>query len=167
MLTFLFNIIRATPIWVWVILIALAVLGVRQLRDRTVNPISLFIAPLVFLAIGLASSGRHGAALGAWLVVALITTTISAVWMRAAAGARYDMKSALLHIPGSAKPMFFMLSIFLFNYVAQVTFAIDPVKATSALWQIGFSVITGALTGVFLGRAISLYRLRTVAMRSN
>ncbi|TAG82596.1 MAG: hypothetical protein EAZ24_02180 [Burkholderiales bacterium] len=158
MLIFLVNVLRGTPIWVWAILAALVSVGLRQLRARSIRPWMVFVAPVIFLAIGVLSSGRHGAVFAAWTVAAIVAAFIAAARPRGG-NIRYEAKSGLIHIPGSAMPLFFMMTIFLINYVTQVMFAIDPTKATSIVWQVGSAIIMGTLTGVFFGRSIAIFRL--------
>lgn len=156
MTSFLFYVFRATPVWVWAILAALVGLGIRQMRARSVKPSTLFIAPAVFFVIGLLSSGRAGAAIVGWALAVILLALITATQWRSKS-IRYDAESGLLHAPGSVVPLFFMLSTFLVSYVTRVMFAIDPGKAGSIVWQVGVATLIGSLTGIFLGRAISIF----------
>jgi hypothetical protein len=160
MVTFIWHVIRATPLWVWAILATLIVIGLRQLNDRSIRPATIFIAPLVFMMIGLLSSGRKGEASVCWAIAVVVFATYTAMRWKPTAGARYDKQTARIHIPGSAMPLCFMLAIFLFNYVIQVMFAINASIAASLAWQVGVASILGASTGVLFGRAVSVYCLR-------
>ena len=62
-------------------------------------------------------------------------------------------------MPGSIVPMLLMLSIFLFNYVISVALAINPAFRSELVWQVGPALILGALSGIFIGRAATLFRM--------
>src|SRR5204863_101542 len=52
-----------------------------------------------------------------------------------------------------------MMGIFLTKYAVGVSLAFSPALAQSASYATAISVVTGALSGVFLGRAVRLWRL--------
>jgi hypothetical protein len=156
---FVGQVLKGTPVWVWAILAALVVLGVRQLKPRVVPRYSVLIAPVVFLFVGLMASGR--APLG-FLVWALSLLSASAftffVWKPSGRG-RYDASSDRLHLPGSVIPLLLMLSIFLLNYVINVAMAVNPAWRTLVAWQVGPAIVLGLLSGVFMGRSLTQFRL--------
>ena len=159
MVEFIGQILKGTPIWVWAILVALIVLGVRQLRPRVVPRYSVLIAPVVFLLMGLMAAGRGPIGFTAWAVTLLVVTAFTFFVLQPTAGARYDMNADRLHLPGSVMPMALMLSIFLLNYVINVALAINPSLRSELVWQVAPAIILGALSGVFIGRAATLFRM--------
>jgi hypothetical protein len=159
---FISQIIRGTPIWVWVILIALIALGVQQLRTRVVKRFTVLIAPVVFLFVGLASSGRSSMAFAMWAVTLLAVAAFTFFVWKPTAGARYDAAQDHLHLPGSVIPMLIMLAIFLLNYIINVALAIHPAWRGELVWQLVPAVVLGALSGVFIGRAATLFRMNCV-----
>jgi hypothetical protein len=162
MFEFLTQIVTRTPIWVWAILAALIFLGAKALRSRTVKRFTVIIAPIAFLILGLTSSrGTLGfASWGISLVAAAAFTFF--IW-KPTAGARYVPEGDQLHMPGSAVPMILMLAIFLLNYIINVTLAINPALRSELLWQVGPGVVLGALSGLFAGRALTMYRMNKVS----
>jgi NhaP-type Na+/H+ and K+/H+ antiporter len=162
MFEFLTQIVTRTPIWVWAILAALIFLGAKALRPRTVKRFTVIIAPIAFLILGLTSSrGTLGfASWGISLVAAAAFTFF--IW-KPTAGARYVPEGDQLHMPGSAVPMILMLAIFLLNYIINVTLAINPALRSELLWQVGPGVVLGALSGLFAGRALTMYRMNKVS----
>jgi hypothetical protein len=153
------QILKGTPIWVWVILVALIVLGVTQLRPRVVTRHSVLIAPAIFLFVGVMAAGRGPLAFFAWALTLLATFALTFFVWQPTAGARYDTSRDRLHLPGSVFPMLLMLSIFLLNYVINVALAIKPALRSETLWQVGPAIVLGALSGVFIGRAFTLFRI--------
>jgi hypothetical protein len=47
-----------------------------------------------------------------------------------------------------------------------VTLAVKPALRATLPWQIAPSIVMGLLSGVFMGRAVTLYRLKPVATRA-
>lgn len=157
------QILKGTPLWVWGILVALVVLGIQQMRPRAVKRYTVLIAPVAFLMVGLMAAGRGPAGFTAWAFTLVATAAFSFFVWQPTGGARYDSSSDRLNMPGSVAPMLLMLSIFLFNYAINVTLAINPALRGELAWQIVPAVILGALSGVFFGRAATLFRMNRVS----
>ena len=156
---FIVQVLKGTPVWVWVILAALVVLSARQLKTRVIKRYTVLIAPVVFLLVGLMAAGRSPLGLSVWAVSLLTSAALTHFVWQPVGGARYDAGTDRLNLPGSVIPMFLMLSIFLLNYVINVALAIKPALRGEFVWQIGPAVLLGALSGVFIGRAATLFRM--------
>jgi hypothetical protein len=156
---FVVQVLKGTPIWVWGILLALLVLGVKQMQPRVVKRYSVLIAPIVFLIIGLMAAGRGMVAFVVWAVALLSLAAFTFLVWKPMARARYDAAVDRLHLPGSPLPMVIMLAIFVLNYVVNVTMAINPALRSVMAWQVIPAILLGALSGVFLGRAATLFRM--------
>jgi hypothetical protein len=140
---FISQVLKGTPFWVWAILVALVVLGVKQLRPRVVTRYSVLIAPAAFLLVGLMAAGRGPTGFSAWaLTLSAVAAFTFFVW-QPTAGARYDAGTDRLNLPGSVIPMLL----------------INPALRTELVWQVGPAVVLGALSGVFIGRAATLFRM--------
>lgn len=160
---FISQVLKGTPVWVWAILVTLIVLGIKQLQPRTVKRYSVLIAPIAFLFVGLTAAGRGPVGFAAWALTLLSVAAFTFFVWQPTGGARYDAKTDRLSMPGSVVPMIFMLSIFLLNYVINVTLAINPALRGELVWQVGPAVILGALSGVYFGRAATLFRMNRVS----
>ena len=160
---FISQVLKGTPVWVWAILVTLIVLGVKQLRSRVVTRYSVLIAPVVFLFIGLMAAGRGPIGFSAWALTLIATAAFTFFVWQPTGGARYDASTDRLNLPGSVIPMLLMLAIFLLNYVINVTLAINPALRTELPWQVGPAIILGALSGVFFGRAATLFRMNRLS----
>ena len=156
---FVIQVIKGTPVWVWAILVVLVVLGVTQLRQRVVSRYSVLIAPVAFLFVGLLAAGRGPIGFSAWALTLLAAAALTFFVWQPTAGARYDASNDRLHLPGSVIPMILMLAIFLLNYVINVVLAINPALRGELAWQVGPAVVLGALSGLFIGRAATLFRM--------
>ena len=156
---FISQVLKGTPIWAWAILVALIVLGVNQLRARVVSRYSVLIAPVVFLFVGLMAAGRGPVGFTAWALTLIATAAFTFFVWQPTGSARYDARTDRLNLRGSVIPMLLMLAIFLLNYVINVALAIQPALRSEMIWQIGPAIILGALSGVFIGRALTLFRM--------
>ena len=160
---FAIQILKGTPIWVWVILAALIYLGGKQLKARVVKRYSVLIAPVVFLFVGLMAAGRGPVGFATWAVSLISVAAVTFFGWQPTGGARYEASGDRLHMPGSAVPMLLMLAIFLLNYVINVVLAINPAYRSQLAWQVGPALILGALSGVFIGRAATLFRMNRLS----
>ncbi len=160
---FAVQILKGTPVWVWAILAALIFLGSRQLKARVVSRYSVLIAPVVFLFVGLMSAGRGPLGLAVWALAVVSLATVTFFVWQPTAGARYEANGDRLHMPGSVVPMLLMLAIFLLNYVINVVLAINPAYRGELIWQVVPALVLGALSGVFIGRAATLFRMNRVS----
>ena len=160
---FINQVVKGTPVWVWAILVALIALGVNQMRTRIVSRYTVLIAPVVFLFVGLMAAGRGPIGFTAWALTLIAAAAFTFFVWQPTGGARYDASADRLNLPGSVIPMLLMLAIFLLNYVINVTLAINPALRSELLWQVGPAITLGALSGVFFGRAATLFRMNRLS----
>jgi hypothetical protein len=156
------QIIRNTPVWVWVLLAALVVLGYSQTRSRRVGLRRVAIMPVAMIFLSLygtvSAFGPSPAVLGAWL--AACAALASVVVLRPPSfGTAYDGLSRHYSIPGSWLPMLVILGIFCTKYAVGVTLAMQPAMAGHALFAPLIGVLYGLFSGFFAGRALRLLRL--------
>jgi hypothetical protein len=163
----LLKIVQQTPSWVWGLLAALLWLGASQLMARTAGLRRVMLMPLamtVFSVYGLASafvgSFQTGAAVGAWLVAAVMTTAL-ALWLRptAPAGTLYAASSRSFHLPGSVVPLALILGIFLTKYFVGVELAMQPTLARDGNFALQIAPLYGVFNGLFIARSLRLWRL--------
>lgn len=162
----LLPILRNTPSWAWMVLAALVLLGVMQLRDRTQGLARATIAPLAITAFSLwaatsafARSPLAAEALWLWLLAAV---ALAALLAMAPSSARYDAASRTFRLPGSWIPMVLFLGVFLARYVVAVRLALNPALVMDGSFVLPVATLYGAFSGLFLGRAAQLWRLALV-----
>jgi hypothetical protein len=162
----LMQILSNTPLWVWGLLAALIGLGASQAVTRRVTARRAMVLPLVMVTLSLAGVSRTfpsaGLPIAAWaagLALALAAGT-SLVPVR---GARWDAGSAHFDVPGSLLPMALILSLFTIKYGVGVALAMQPTLAGNLLFGACIGTAYGLFSGLFLARAVSLWRLARVA----
>lgn len=158
----LLQIVLHTPGWVWAMLAALLALGVAQSRPRAVHPLHLLALPLVLLGLGLSSllpAFLSQPMLAAVWVVALGLGLRGGLWLPVASSSRWDRDRKRLQLAGSWLPLIVILVIFSLRYTAAVSMALHPAWRQDLVVQVPLTLAFGALSGLFLGRALGLWRL--------
>jgi uncharacterized membrane protein len=156
-------IVRRTPSWAWLLLLALVVLGLMQMRERTQGLLRVSITPVAMVAFSLwaavSAFGRSPVvteALWLWMLGAAATAVLFAF---AESSARYDAGTRTFRIPGSWVPLVLFIGIFLARYLVSVRLAIHPDLLLDTSFVLPVATLYGAFSGLFLGRASQLWRL--------
>ena len=161
------QILSQTPTWVWGLLAALLGLGASQLFHRRASLVRVSIMPVAMTAFslyGMASAfGRTtqaGTTIALWLAAAAITTGLALWWrMAAPAGTRFDAADLTFELPGSAVPLALIVGIFLIKYVVGIEVAMQPALPQDSSFAISVALLYGAFNGLFVARAVRLWRL--------
>ncbi|MDM0104115.1 hypothetical protein QTH97_04175 [Variovorax sp. J22R24] len=156
------QILFHTPKWVFALFATLVWLGAKQLLAGSVSLVRVTLLPVVMTGLsvyGVASVfGDSPMALLAWAATAF--ALLGLVTQRALpASTRYDTATRRFHVAGSAVPMVLMMGIFFTKYVVGVLLAMHPELAHQVSFAVGISALYGVFTGIFVGRAIRLWRL--------
>ena len=158
----LLQILIHTPLWVWARLAALLALGLWQRRERRVRRGQLLAMPVALLALSLWSMApgfvAQPVAAVLWLAAIAAATALGLRLPRPAA-ARWLADEARLLLPGSWVPLLLIGTIFSLRYAAGVGHSLHPQWRAMASVQWPLALLFGALTGIFLGRALGLMQL--------
>ncbi|NVM88841.1 DUF6622 family protein [Variovorax sp. SG517] len=165
----LMQIILHTPKWVFAVFFLLLWLGARQLLT---NQVSLTRVTLMPLAMGGLSVygvvSAFGDSFGALLGWAAAAAAMAALVLQRPlpAATRYDAAARQFQVAGSPVPLMLMMAIFLTKYVVAVALVLHPELRQQAAFAIAVPVLYGAFSGVFVARAVRLWKLaiRTDAM---
>ena len=155
-------ILSHTPLWVWLLLALLLALGLWQRRDRHVRRGQLLALPLALLALGLWSMAP-GFAAQPVAALCWLGSIAAFLWfgtqLPRAAAARWLPEPQRLFLPGSWVPMLLIVAIFSLRYAAGVGQGLHPEWRGALQVQAPLALVFGALSGLFLGRAVGLLRL--------
>ena len=157
---FALAIAQHTPLWVWALLAALVALGVVQSKARSVTVSRAAVLPLVLLALslwGVVSVFAQAEALIAWAAGVAAAVMLNLQW-GGPRGARWLAGEQRLHVPGSWLPMALMLGIFCTKFAVGVSLAQQPGLKGTLGFAVAASLAYGLFSGVFLGRALVLWR---------
>lgn len=163
----LVTIVQKTPAWVWGLLLALLWLGASQLRRRQVGASRVVLLPVAMaglsaygLVSGFGAAAQAGGIVLAWLAAVFLLAALSlALQPLPPSGARYDAASRSLHLPGSPVPLMLILGIFLTKYLVGVELALQPALARDAAFALEIAALYGLFNGLFVARAVRLWRL--------
>ena len=156
------QILLHTPIWVWLMLCALVALGISQWRDRRVRRGQIVILPLALLVLGLWSMAPGFLAQPLTALAWLASFGAALAWARRRAvptTARWLAAEQRLHLPGSGLPLLIILIIFTLRYATGVSLALHPEWRGLLTVQLPLALSFGALSGLFMGRALALWAL--------
>lgn len=158
-------IVKNTPTWVWGLLAALLALGLSQIRSRSASLGRMTMLPVAMTGLSLwgmfaafGNSPLFGYVLLAWATGAALMLTLIAP-QAPQRGTRYDAVSRSFQIPGSWAPLLLILSIFVIKYIVGVDLAMQSSLASDAQYTLVVGALHGMFSGIFAGRAASLWRL--------
>ncbi|MBB3194077.1 DUF6622 family protein [Roseateles terrae] len=168
------------PVWVWILLVALIALGLKQRQTQFVSRKRLLVLPAVWLVFGawgvqkgFGQAGTAGVAMVAW-AAGLLTSTgalVASGWPAStdsrtgqpqapgaidATGAQ--RASGLYRVPGSWLPMVVMLAIFCARFAVGMALGVRPSLAQDATFAGIASLSFGLLSGFFVGRSLNILR---------
>jgi hypothetical protein len=157
----LLQILSRTPLWVWGVVVALALLGYSQSNERTITRGKLLLLPAAMLCLSLlgviSSFGLNFLPVAAW---ALGLAPVAAFGARLVSprNVEYLAASASFRVPGSWLPLALMMAIFLIKYAIGFASA-RGLSVVSVPAFIGIAAfLLGSLSGAFVARAIGIRR---------
>lgn len=163
----LHQILLHTPSWVWLLLAALLWRGYAMTRAQTVTQSRLVVLPLVFVVLSLngviSIFGPQPGTLLCWLG-GLALSAYETQRHGAPKGAVYVAHSRSYELPGSWVSLLLIVLIFTVKYSVGVQLALHGQLRQAELFVLLVSAIYGALSGVFLGRALRLRHLQREPM---
>lgn len=157
------QILLHTPTWVWLALALLLWRGYAMTRPQSVPRSRLVILPGLFVLLSLggviSTFGPRSAALLCW-AGGMALSSYETQRPGAPRGAVYLAHSRRYELPGSWVPLLLIVLIFTVKYGVGVQLALHPLLREVEPLMLAVSTIYGALSGVFLGRALRLRHLR-------
>lgn len=156
------SILQQTPHWVWGLLAALTITGMKQTLPRLRSVRSATTLPVVMMALsfyGVASVFLHEpVALAAWAVGAVLSVFLCntlGVWR----GVEWSAADRALLVPGSWLPLTLFLTLFCLKFAVSVAVAANPALAVDAGFAGLVGLAYGGFSGAFLARGIVMWRV--------
>lgn len=155
------GILKATPMWVWVLLVVLLSVGARQLSTRQVGLKRALMLPVAMLglsAFGVFSAFGAGLAAAVWAAtLAVLLPAFAKVPMTR--GVRWDDWREQFHLPGSVIPLGVIVTIFTLKYTVGVKLGFNPALAHDLSFALPVAAAFGAVNAMLTARAWMLWRL--------
>ncbi|GAB4056846.1 DUF6622 family protein [Uliginosibacterium sediminicola] len=159
------EILSHTPIWVFGVLCLLLAFGGMQSFTRSLSvkralivPLAMSLWSLSLLMSRLAGSPAFSAAVLSWCGAVALSVLFSGL-IGYPRGLQLEAGGRKVRVPGSLVPLVLMLMIFCARFISAVMLAREPAWRDSLGFGLGFSVFYGLISGVFLARALGVWRL--------
>jgi len=158
----LLQILTHTPSWVFGLFALLLWLGARQLRAGNVGQLRATLMPLAMIGLSLygvfSAFGESLLPLVGWAAAA-VAALLAVQAIALPASVRFDTAARRFHMPGSAVPLLLMMGIFFTKYGVGVALAMHPALPHDPQFAVLVSILYGAFSGIFFGRALRLWKL--------
>ncbi|MCF8150317.1 MAG: hypothetical protein K9K30_10140 [Burkholderiaceae bacterium] len=155
------EILKHTPPWVFVLFFVLLAVGYFQSKDRAISRGKVSILPVAMIVLSfhgvLSAFGAIAIGLVPWVLGVAIAVGIG-VSLAAPKGVGFSTATQRFLIPGSWLPLAFMMAIFFTKYLVGVIMARQLPIAGETSFIATVSLCYGLLSGVFLARAIVIWR---------
>lgn len=160
----LIEILKRTPPWVFGLFFVLLALGYFQSKGRTVSRSRVSILPVAMIVLSfygvLSAFGMAAIGLVFWVLGVAIAVGICAK-LSTPQGVTFFSETQSFFVPGSWLPLVFMMAIFFIKYSVGVILARRLPVASETAFVGSVSLCYGLLSGVFLARAIVIWRSAT------
>ena len=137
-------------------------MGIKQSQPSTPGIRRITLTPLAMLGLSLygvvSRLGVAGDTLAIWSGALLLAAWVT-VLQRLPESIRFNAWTQRFELPGSWMLLVVMMGIFITKYAVGVTAVVQPEVLRSTAVGYGICTVYGACSGVFLGRAIRLWRL--------
>lgn len=156
MLQQIYNAALQTPWWVYVLFIYLVKIGFEASKPTVVSLIKMFILPVIFTAMSI-----HTIMTSFQIAPTVLITWVGSIIIGCLAGwilvrnqeIQIDRQHLLLHLPGTWLTLIFVLIIFASKYYFGYELAADPQLIHQTGFEFSMLFVSGACTGLFIGRA--------------
>lgn len=159
----LIQIIKGTPIWVWLILAYLIIKGIGLRKDGVVSVGKSFIVPSFFIIWGLwkvFTGFNYPLETFLMYLLWLVIGSFSGLKMYGVKQTFYFKNNSFMRA-GSLMPMFVILLNFLVKYSLNVLVSINPLLAQELVFNLSYGAISGFTVGLFIGGTINMLKQKS------
>ena len=147
-----------TPWWVYLLFVYFLYVGIKGLKSRVISLKKILILPLVLFIwslYGLIAKFHGVVEIFIWAFFIVIgygigTNLVKRLKIRA------DKKKLLVRLPGSQVTLFLVLTIFILKYFFGYYYATHP--EVSLHVHIADLIVSGTISGIFIGRMVSILK---------
>ncbi len=154
------QIVRHTPIYVFLALAYGLFAGIRALRPRSMALLAMPVIPAVFLTLSVTSLIPAAvvlpAAALAWLVAAGVGVAMGVSFLSPSV-TEIDRSRGRMTVGGSALVLVLFVVIFSLKYLNGIVHGTNPTLAGSPGFIIGMTTVSGLSAGIMTGRIARLF----------
>ncbi|MGH8765108.1 MAG: DUF6622 family protein [Burkholderiales bacterium] len=153
------QILQRTPPWVFVLFVALLVLGALQYRPRELGRPRVALMPAIFLPLSMwviwNAFGPSAFAYGGWLA-GIGAALLLNHYTRLPRQVSYSADTRRFRVEGSWIPLSMMMAIFFTRYAIAVATAMQPELKGMPAFAAAVGFAYGLFSGSFLARALRI-----------
>lgn len=153
----IYNAALQTPWWVYVLFFYLVTVGIKALKTNVVSIKKLLILPILFSAMSVhtvvTSFQLEFTVVSAWIGSIVIGIWIGWMLVRKQT-LTVDKKHLLLKLPGTWVTLIIIMIIFVSKYYFGYALSVDPQLIHQTGFEFSMLFISGACTGLFIGRVL-------------
>ena len=157
LLSGIWQALKHTPIWVYVLFFYCIFIGVIALKDGVVSIYKMLIMPIVFTYLSVETLylkfGIHYLSVGTF-VAAVFLGVFLGLMQAKLQGVSVDKEKKLVAIPGSPMTLILILIIFSSKYYFNYELDSNPAIANNTTFEITLLVVSGMTAGLFAGRVM-------------
>lgn len=161
---FLVEVLKNTPIYVWIIFILLIKRGLSAAKDGMISFPKMLIMPAIFVVWGLDKLLVHfpsiGISLSTYLLLACAGTI--AGYALYARFRRIYIKDDILYKSGTYLPLVIIVVNFSIKYCLSVWLAINPALYDNLSFSIFYAALSGFSVGLFFGGILQVFRQKSL-----
>jgi hypothetical protein len=148
-----------TPIWVYILFVYLMWVSIKATKTRVISLKKVFIIPALFTYMSIhtliTSFDINFFEISTWTCAILFGVIVGCLdVLRKVANIKVDKQKHLIQLPGSWVTLILILIIFASKYYFSYELAIDPALHNQTGFEFGMLAVSGACTGLFIGRLI-------------
>lgn len=147
------EIFKGTPLWVFLLFAYLIKKGIEAFKTRVVTLKKIFLLPAIFMVWSISSLNLSQIA--TWSAVFAAGILLGCLLNRNIK-LKADKKQGLLSLPGEFTTLILLILVFAVKYFFGCLFAINPALREDALFKFCSFGSSGLITGLFMGKALSL-----------
>ncbi|AIQ49268.1 hypothetical protein R70723_27720 [Paenibacillus sp. FSL R7-0273] len=153
------QVISSTPAWVWALLAALIIMGLRNSQEKPVNFIRMLIAPLIFMIWGLWTLTTKFDQVGYTLMsyILFIIPGFVIGYLLNKAFQSFAAQAGIIYKKQSYLP----LIVVLINFAVKYALNVMLVFYHSTLFHLIYSAANGLTVGLFFGGILYTLKMQT------
>lgn len=149
------GILQGAPVWVWPLLALVLLVGLLSMRSRRSPVWPFYLMPLFgILAIRATAAMQVGPEIWALFGASYGAGAVLGWWVQPRWISRRDATHVALQ--GKALTLVMVVTVFSANFAVGTLRAVAPNVVAGGIFQAGFVVITGLVSGLFLGRSLAI-----------
>lgn len=157
----IYEIALQTPWWVYLLFLILVKIGIKASKKNVITMKKLFIIPIVFSIMSIhtliVSFRIDTTTISTWIGSILCGMLLGWILVRNQE-VKVDKEKWLIELPGTWMTLTIILIVFISKYYFGYELTADPKLVNQSWFEFSLLFISGACTGMFIGRTLFYLR---------